>query len=404
MKLTDTAIRKAKCGPKPFKLTDGRGLYLLLHPNGSNYWRFKYRVGGKEKLLALGVYPVVSLATARERREEARKVVAHGADPGAVKRAAKRARVEAVLDSLKAVALEWFAKISPSWVEGHADKIIRRLERDVFPWIGDRPIASIASPELLTVLRRIESRGSIETAHRALQNCGQVLRYAVATGRAERDCSRDLIGARAPAKERHHPTITNSDAIGDLLRSIAGYEGDFVTRSALRIAPLVFVRPGELRHAEWAEIGLDSSTWTIPAAKMKLRRPHIVPHSQQAVTVLRELRPLTGQGRYVFPGARTAARPMSSNTVNAALRRLGYDKQTMTGHGFRRMASTILNEQGWNRDVIERQLAHADRDSVRAAYNYAEHLPERRKMMQAWADFLDGLAAGAHVVSLRRIG
>jgi integrase len=402
MALTETAIRNAKPQPKPRKLADTGGLYLLLTPKGSRWWRLDYRFTGKRKTLSMGVYPDVGLKDARERRDEARKQLANGVDPGVLRKSAKRARVQANGSSFEGIAREWFAKHSPTWAANHADKVIQRLERDVFPWIGKRPVSEVTSPELLAVLRRIESRGAVETAHRAKQNCGQVFRYAVATGRAERDPSGDLRGALAPVKPSHLASITDTQQVGGLLRDLAGYEGALATKCALRLAPLVFVRPGELRHAEWAEIDLNKTEWRIPAAKMKMRKPHLVPLSRQAVEILRELHPLTGLGRYVFPSTRTASRPMSNNTVNAALRRLGYAKDQMTAHGFRSMASTLLNEQGWNRDIIERQLAHAEQDGVRAAYNYAEHLPERRRMMQAWADFLDGLAAGADVIPLRR--
>ncbi len=404
MALTDTAARSAKPSDKPFKLADEKGLFLLVHPNGSKYWRLKYRFAGKEKVLALGVYPEVRLAEARDRRDQARKTLANGIDPSTAKRISKQAVTLAHENSFEAVAREWFAKYSPGWAASHGDKIIRRFERDVFPWIGTRPIGEITAPELLTVLRRIESRGALDTAHRAHQNCGQVFRYAVATGRAERDPSHDLRGALPPTKERHHPSITDPKAIGALLRAIEGYQGAFVTKCALRLAPLLFVRPGELRKAEWCEIDLDKAEWRIPAEKMKMRAAHIVPLSAQAVAILRDLHPLTSNSKHVFPGARNRNRPMSENTVNAALRRLGYSKDDMTGHGFRSMASTILNEQGWNRDAIERQLAHGERDSIRAAYNYAEHLPERREMMQHWSNYLGALASGAQVVSIKRAG
>jgi len=299
------------------------------------------------------------------------------------------------LRSFEAVAREWFAMFSPRWVEAHSSKIIRRLEVYIFPWLGTRPLKDIKALELLNTLRRIETKGAKETAHRALQICGRIMRYAVATGRAERDVSRDLMGALAPVKAQHRAAITEPTAVGVLLRTIDRYSGSFVTQCALRLAPLVFVRPGELRKAEWTEIDFDKQEWRIPAARMKMRAPHLVPLSKQAVAVLRELQPLTGDKRFVFPGSVGRDRSMSDNTVNVALRRLGYAKEEMTGHGFRAMASTLLNEQGWNRDAIERQLAHAERDGVRAAYNYAEHLPERRKMMQAWADYLDELKASA---------
>jgi integrase len=279
---------------------------------------------------------------------------------------------------------------------------MRRLEMDVFPWVGSRPVSQITAPELLSCLRRIESRGALDTAHRAHQNCSQVFRYAIATGRAERDPAADLRGALPPPAGGHFASTTEPSKIGALLRAIDGYEGTFVARCALRLAPLVFVRPGELRMAEWAEFHLDDAEWRIPAERMKARVQHIVPLSTQAVSILRDLHPFSGSGRFLFPSVRTPARPMSNNTLNAGLRRLGYTTDDQTAHGFRSMASTLLNEQGWNRDAIERQLAHGERDEVRAAYNYAQHLPERRKMMQAWADYLDGLRAGAAVVPFKR--
>jgi integrase len=400
MPLTDTAIRNAKPQLKPFKLFDGGGLFLLVNPNGSRWWRLKFRIGGKEKLLSLGVYPDVSLKEAREKRDEARKLIAQGIDPSAQRKATRVAEAE----TFEAIAREWFAKFAPTWVESHSEKIIRRLERDIFPWLGQRPIREILAPELLTVLRRIEERGAVETAHRAMQNCGQVFRFAIATGRADRNPAADLRGALPPVKQEHHASITDPKAIGALLRAIDGYVGSFVTQCALRLAPLVFVRPGELRNAEWSEFDLDGAEWRIPAERMKAREPHIVPLAAQAVAILRELHPLTGSGRFVFPGERTRGRPMSNNTVLGALRRLGYTTDEMTGHGFRSMASTLLNEQGWHRDAIERQLAHQERNKVRAAYNYAEHLPERRQMMQAWADYLDGLKDGAEVIPFRSKG
>lgn len=398
MALTATAIRNARASTRPLKLFDGSGLYLLVNPNGSRWWRFKYRHLGREKLLSFGTFPEVSLQDARGRREEARRQLAAGIDPGEHRKARKSALTERSGNSFEVVAREWFARCSPNWAAGHADKIIRRLERDIFPWLGGRPIADIKAPELLATLRRIESRGAIETAHRAQQNCSQVFRYAVATGRAERDPTGDLRGALTPVKERHHASITDPRRVGELMRAIEGYRGSFVTRCALRLAPLVFVRPGELRKAEWTEFDLDRAEWRIPASRMKAREQHIVPLSRQAVAILRELHALTGGRQHLFPGVRTANRAMSENTVNAALRRLGYAKDEMTGHGFRSMASTLLNEQGWHRDAIERQLAHAERNNVRAAYNFAEHLPERCRMMQAWADHLDQLARGAPVL------
>ncbi len=396
--LTDTAIRSAKPREKPYKLADGGGLYLLINPNGSRWWRLKYRVDGREKLLSIGVYPDVPLKDAREERDEARRLLAKGVDPGEKRKSEKSAQV----DTFEAIAREWFAKFSAGWAAGHADKVFRRLELFVFPWLGARPIRGISAPEVLTCLRRIEARGTLETAHRTHQHCGQVFRYAVATGRAERDPCADLRGALPPATKQHLASITDVPRVGALLRSIDGYAGTEVARCALKLAPLVFVRPGELRGAEWSEFDLAAAEWRIPAERMKARVQHIVPLSKQALGLLQELQPLTGSGRFLFPSARTSQRPMSNNTLNAALRRMGYTTGDMTAHGFRSMASTLLNEQGWSRDAIERQLAHGERDEVRAAYNYAEYLPERRKMMQAWADFLDGLRVGANVVLLKR--
>jgi integrase len=400
MPLTNTQIQNCKPQGKTVKLFNERGLYLEVTPTGSRWWRFKYQFGGKEKRISLGVFPDVGLKDARDRRDEARKHVAAGVDPSELRKKAKIETVEKVENTFEVVAREWFTKFSPTWNAVYAERIIHRLETDAFPWLGERPIKDVKPVELLGVLRRIESRGALETAHRILQYCGKVFRYAVATGRAERDVSSDLRGALPPTKEKHYASIVEPKAVGSLMRAIDDYQGSFITKCALRLAPLVFVRPGELRKAEWSEVDLDDCEWRIPAERMKMSTRHIVPLSQQAVAILRELQPLTGKGRYIFPGAQHRDRFMSENTVNGALRRLGYTKGEMTGHGFRSMASTMLNEQGWNRDAIERQLAHAERDSIRAAYNYAEHLPERRKMMQAWADYLSKLKAGAEVIPL----
>jgi len=389
--LTRLKIASVTPSLKRQRLFDGRGLYLEIAPSGGRWWRFKYRFERKEKRISLGVYPEVGIKDARERCDEVRKHLAAGIDPGAKRKAENAALIENAENTFKAVAEEWIRLNSSKWSVGNAYKITRLFERDIFPWIGDRAVKGIAAPELLTVCRRIEGRNAHETTHRALQNCGRVFRYAVATGRAERDPSRDLTGALAPVLSRHHASITDPLGAGALLNAIERYSGSLVTRSALRLAPLVFVRPGELRKAEWSEMNLDTAEWRIPAAKMKMKMLHVVPLSEQALEVLKELQPFTQKPNhtFVFPSERTWARPMSNNTINAALRSLGYSHSEMTGHGFRSMASTMLNERGWNRDAIERQLAHAERDSVRAAYNYAEHLPERRKMMQAWADYLE---------------
>jgi integrase len=392
MPLTDTAIRNAKPGAKPVKLFDERGLFLLVTPAGGKWWRLKYRFEGKEKLLSLGIYPDVSLKDARDRRDSARKQLADGIDPSHSRKAQKALRQEHAANSFEAVAREWFAKYSANWVETHGSRILRRLERDIFPHLGAKPIADITAPELLQVVRKIEERGALETAHRALGNCGQVFRYAVATGRATRDPSGDLRGALPPAKEEHFAAVTEPAQAAELLRAIEAYQGSKVVSCALRLAPLVFVRPGELRGAEWAEIDLDGAEWRIPGARMKLGIDHIVPLSVQAVAILREIQPLTGTGRFVFPSARTSTRPMSDNAILAALRRMGIAKDEMSGHGFRAMARTILDEvMGVRPDLIEHQLAHAVRDANGRAYNRTAHLPARREMMQKWADYLEEL-------------
>lgn len=389
--LTKPLIDNAKADTKAKRLSDGRGMYLEVAPSGGKWWRFKYRLDGREKRISLGVYPDVGIAEARERREEARKFVAAGVDPGHQRRAEKAAAEDDPENTFAAVAREWFNLFSTKWVKTHSTKVQGRLENDLIPWLGGRSIRALTGPEVLTVLRKIVSRGADETARRALQDCGRVFRYAVATGRADRDPTRDLAGALPPRSVVHLPSITDPKAVGELMRAIDDYHGTFVARCALRLAPLVFTRPGELRRAEWAEFDFDKAEWRIPAARMKMREQHVVPLSSQALAILRDLHARTGRYRLVFPSITSRERPMSENTVNAALRRLGYAQDEITGHGFRSMASTLLNEQGWNRDAIERQLAHGERDAVRAAYNYAEHLPERRRMMQAWSDYLEQL-------------
>jgi integrase len=401
MPLTDITVRNAKPTDKAQKLSDGGGLYLMVHPNGSKYWRLKYRVLGKEKVLACGVYPQVTLSEARERREDAKKLLANGQDPGELKQAQKIIALNQAANTFEAVARECLGKKAAKQVAGTRDRNMRILEINIFPLIGKTPIDQVKPKALLHALHKMEQRGIVDSAHRALQLCGEVFRYAIATERAQADLSLVLKGALAPVKEKHHASITDPKGVADLLRATYGYEGALLTRQALRLAPLVFVRPGELRNAEWSEIDLDAGEWRIAAHKMKMKAVHIVPLSTQAVNILRELHQLNGDGRYVFPGIRTTDRPMSENTVNAALRRLGFDKDQMTGHGFRSMASTILHEQGWPHEAIERQLAHAERNKVSAAYNYAEHLPKRREMMQAWADYLDELKAGAKVLNFK---
>jgi integrase len=400
--LTDLRVSRARPQKKRVTIFDGGGLFLLVTPSGGKLWRFKYRFERNEKLLALGAYPAISLADARQRRDEARRQVAHGIDPGAVRKAQKQAETKET-ETFEVIAREWHTKFTPTWTPGHAITIMGRLERDLFPWIGKRPIAQIKAPELLAVLRRVESRGALESAHRVRTIAGQVFRYAVATGRAEHDPAGDLKGALPQPGEKHHAAITDPEEVAPLLRAIDGYQGHFVTKSALRLAPLFFVRPGELRNAEWSEIDLEKETWTIPAPKMKIRQDHIVPLCRQAVEILTELKDLTGKSRYVFPSGRSFSRPMSNNAILAALRRMGYEKEIMSGHGFRAMARTILDEVLQARpELIEHQLSHAVRDPLGRAYNRTTHLAERRKMMQLWGDYLDGLKAGAKVVPIQR--
>lgn len=394
MKLTDTYLRALKANGKVQKYSDGGGLYLHVSPTGGKLWRMGYRFEGKQKTLSFGKYPAVSLKDARNRRDEAKDLLAAGIDPGARKKAVKAAIKAETMNSFEVVAREWFERYKDSWVDHHGKKILARLENDIFPLIGGKAIGAVTAPELLEALRRIEARGAVETAHRALQNCGQIFRYAIATGRAERDTAADLRGALSPVKSTNFASITEPKDIGVLLREIDAYPGNMIVRAALRMAPYVFVRPGELRRAEWKEFNLDAAEWRIPALKMKMRQVHIVPLARQVMEILRELQPYTGHGQYLFPSVRTAQRPISDVTLLAALRRMGFTKEEMTVHGFRALASTLLNEQGYNRDWIERQLAHGERNSIRAAYNYAEYLPERRRMMQEWADYLDGLREG----------
>ncbi|MGA3209213.1 MAG: integrase arm-type DNA-binding domain-containing protein [Syntrophales bacterium] len=401
MPLNDLKIRAAKPKDKAYKMFDIDGLFLLVTEQGHKWWRFRYRFDGKEKLLSLGIYPEITLADARQRRDEARRQIAHGIDPGALRRAQKQADTTAT-ETFEVIAREWHDKFKPTWTEGHAKTIMDRMERDLFPWIGSRPINEIKAPELLSVLRRVESRGALESAHRIRTVAGQVFRYAVATGRAERDPSADLKGALPQPGEKHHAAITDPKEVAPLLRALDGYSGHFVVKCALRLAPMFFVRPGELQHAEWVEMDIDEAAWNIPAHKMKMKQAHIVPLSRQAIEILIELKQLTGASKYVFPSGRSFARPMSNNALLAALRRMGFDKNTMTPHGFRAMARTILDEVLHVRpDFIEHQLAHAVIDPNGRAYNRTTHLVERRKMMQTWADYLDGLKAGAVVIPFK---
>ena len=403
MKLSDAAARKAKPEAKAYKMADGGGMYLEVMPTGSKYWRLKYRFGGKEKRLAFGVYPDVSLAQARERRGDARKLLANDIDPGIVKQAQKASKLELAENSFEVIAREWFVRHAPNWKENHSSKIIARLEKDVFPWIGAQPIAEIAAPALLATMRRIEARGALETAHRALACCGQVFRYAVSTGRAERDPTGDLRGSLPPVKrDKHFAAITEPKKVGELMRDIDGYQGSYIVKSAFKLSPLLFVRPGELRKMEWKDLNLDEAEWCYFITKTDTQ--HIVPLARQAVEVLREIQPLTGRGKYVFHGERDHDRPMSDNAIRSALRRMGWANDEMTPHGFRAMASTILDNMGYKQEWLERQLAHEEPNKVKAAYKrdaWRMYLPERTAMMQAWADYLDKLKTGAVVIPLR---
>lgn len=406
MALSDTAIKNAKPAAKPFKLTDGAGLYLLINPNGGKWWRLDYRFDGKRKTLSLGTYPDTPLKEARKSRDEMREQIAKGIDPGAQRKAEKMATA----DTFEAIAREWHAKFGPTWAEGHAKRILRRFEADVFPWLGGKPIADIKPPELLSVLRRIENRGALETAHRTLHNCGQVFRYAVATGRAERDPSGDLKGALPPAKAKHFAAIIDGTTdprererrIAALLRKLEDYKGTFVVRMALRLAPLVFVRPGELRAMRWEDVDFEAAEWRYHVSKTD--HEHIVPLSRQALAILQDIHPLTSTGVYVFAGARDRNEPMSSEAIRQAMRRMGISKDEMTGHGFRAIARTMLDEvAGFRIDHIEHQLAHSVKDANGRAYNRTAHIEARRLMMQTWADYLDKLKRGADVIHLHSV-
>jgi len=402
--LTDPGIRNAKSAEEKYILSDGGGLYLLVTPSGGKLWRFQYRINGKQRLKDLGAYPTVTLAGARALREELRALVKSGIDPIEHDRqkAEAKAQEEALLafNTFEIVTREWHERFKKQWTVNHADRILKRLEQDVFPFIGARPIGEIKAPELLQVLRRIETR-TLETAHRVNIACGQVFRYAVATGRDERDPVADLRGALPPVKKKHFAAPTDPKEVAPLLRAIDDYEGSFVVKCAMQLAPLVFVRPGELRKAEWVEIDFEAEQWSIPAEKMKMKESHLVPLSRQALEILKTLHPLTGNSKYIFPCQRSTLRCMSDNAVNAALRRMGFEKSEITGHGFRAMARTILDEVLQVRpDFIEHQLAHAVRDPNGRAYNRTAHLTERKKMMQTWADYLDKLKSGAKVIKL----
>ena len=404
MPLTDTAIRKIKPGAAPLKLRDGGGLYLLVRPDGARWWRWDYRrpVTGKRNTLSVGTYPDTGLADARAKRDAARKLLGAGIDPGEQRKRDKQADaavIDAAETTFEAVAREWMGRQTVARVTAEKNRWL--LETFLFPEIGPRPIGEITPRELLDALRKIEASGKLETASRAKIKAGQVFRYAMLEGKADIDPTASLRGALKAAKARHHAAVTEPAKIGQLMRAIDGFNGQPVTHAALKLAPLVFVRPGELRAAEWGEIDLEATLWRIRPERMKMKAAHLVPLSSQAVAILRDLHALTGGGHHVFPGLRPN-RPMSENTINAALRALGYSGDEMTGHGFRSMAATRLNEMGWNSDAIERQLAHAETNKVREAYTHAaQYLAERTRMMQAWADYLDALRDNTNVLPFK---
>jgi integrase len=410
MPLTDTAIRKAKPTDKSQKLTDGGGLYLLLNPNDSRWWRFDYRFAGKRKTLSMGTYPDTGLAEAREKRDAARKLLAVGVDPGAQRKAEKTAGTERAANSFEVIAREWLAVKQPEWTSKQFDKERDRLENHAFPRIGALPIADIGVAEIRPLLAHQVKQGHIEQAHRLRHQLSRVFRFAVATERASRDPAGDLRDTLPARNPKNHPTITDPAQVGELMRAIEGFGGTFPVQCALKLAPLWFCRPGEVRMAEWAHFDLDSEhpTYTVPPPNRKLKKaakenpttpPHIVPLSRQALEILRELHSLTGHGRYLFPGGRDPRRHMSDNAVNAALARIGY-KGIITGHGFRHMARTLLGELGWGAEALERQLSHKE-PGISGVYNKAQHLPERRKIMQAWADYLDNLRTGGQVIAFK---
>lgn len=398
--LTDARLRSLKPRPKVYRVADAGGLCIEVRPTGTKIWRYRYRSGAKANMIGLGEYPAMSLQEARRERDRQRDLLTAGADPSTNRKLAKAREAAEKDNRFEAVAKEWLAK-QGHWSEATMEKSVAMLQTWAYPWIGHRPLRAITPADMLTLIQRPEAQNKIETAQRLKQRCGQIFRYAIPSGRCDRDPTADLRGVLKTVRVRHHASVTDRARVGELLRAIEGHAGTFVVLCALRLSALTFVRPGELRHWEWAEISADGAEWRIPAPKMKMRTPHIVPLSRQAQAVIEELRPLTGEGRYLFPSARGAGRPMSETAINAALRTLGYTNNDMTAHGFRSMASTLLNEEGWNRDWIERQLAHADRDKIRSAYNYAEYLPDRRRMMQALADLLDQLRAGGKVVAIR---
>ena len=391
MPLTDTRIRTLKYAGKPAKYADGGGLHLYVSSSGKKLWRMTYYYDKKEKVLSFGEYPVISLEKAREKRLKAKQFLTEGVDPGAHKKAIKEAQRSEVNDTFQTIAKEWHETRTSDFTEKHRGTVMYRMEKYIFPLIGGEHIAKMEAPDILAVVKPLEHKGQNETARRILQIISQVYRYAVITGRAKRNPATDLHGALRPRKVVHRAAITEPTKVAQLLRNCDSYEGYFPIVCALRLAPLVFVRPTELRAAEWSEFNLESKEWRIPAQRMKMKQMHIVPLAKQAMEILEELHSYSGSGKYLFPSIRTETRPLSDATLLNSLRRMGYAKDEMCTHGFRSIASTLLNELGYNRDWIERQLAHGERNDVRAAYNYAEYLPERRRMMEEWADYLTNL-------------
>lgn len=402
MALTDTALRNAKPKEKPYKLYDEKGLFLIVNPNGGMWWRFKYYLEGKEKTLSLGTYPEIKLKGARDKRDQAREQVANGIDPSNNRKAEKQAKAGETLNSFETIAREWLATKLQSKSEGYQKNVLRRFELYLFPWIGKRPIAEINAPELLAIVKRIENQNKVETAYRTLQATGQVLRYAVQTGRAMRDVTSDLRGALTPSVTKHMPAFTEPSQVAELMRAIDGFTGTLTVQTALRLAPLVFVRPSELRTAKWADIDLDAGEWRYLVTKTKTE--HIVPLSTQAIELLKTIKPFSEHGQFVFQGGHNSDKAMSEAAINAALRRMGYDTKTqITGHGFRAMARTILHERlNIDPHIIEHQLAHRVPDTLGNAYNRTKFLDQRKAMMQDWADYLDELKSGAKVFAIRQ--
>lgn len=407
-KLNDKMIHAARPAPSQYKMADGQGLTLLIRPTGSKLWQLRYRFGGKEKTLSLGEYPLITLKEARDKTFDAKRLLAQNKDPSTAKQEAA-AQILKSLDrrnSAEYITREWFGNFGKDWVEGHSTKIMRRFERDFFPYLGKTELNSITPAQLLVVLRKVEARGALETAHRLLQDLGRIWRFAVATSRADRDITSDLRGALPPPKESHLGALTKPNEVGALLRNIEEYKGSEVVRLALKLAPHVFVRPGNLRGAEWCEFDFEKKEWCIPAKKMKAKREHITPLSIQAIEILEELKKLSGDCQYLFPSPRSFTRPLSDVALLAALRRMGYTKEEMTAHGFRSVASTNLEQLGYNVRTIEIQLAHSDTNAIRSAYKRDEsrlQLEQRRKMMQNWSDWLDEVKEGARIIPLRSV-